>query len=98
MDIQLTCRHCELSEKVRDYATKKMERVLKHFDGVHSVEMTLSAEGVATKVELILGTVRSTRLVATASEAEPLAAIDVVMDKMDRQIKKVKDKLRERHA
>ena len=98
MDIQLTCRHCELPEEVRDYAAKKIERVLKHFDGVHSVEMILGAQAGETTVEMIVGTVRSQRLVATASGATMYAAIDVVSDKMDRQIKKLKGKLRDNHA
>ncbi len=98
MDIQLTCRHCALSDATRDYAGKKIERLLKHFDGVHSVEMILSADGDATKVELIVDTVRATRLVAAESAPEPHAAIDLVIDKMDSQIKKLKGKLRDRHA
>ena len=95
MDIQLTCQHCELSDEIRDYASKKIERVLKHFDGVHSVEMILSADGPATKVELIVATVRSQRLVATASAADATAAVDLVADKMDHQVRKTKEKLRE---
>lgn len=98
MDIQLTCRHCELSDDTRDYAGKKIERVLKHFDGVHSVEMILSADGDATKVEMIVGTVRGQRLVAAESASDAHAAIDLVIDKMDSQIKKLKGKLRDHHA
>ncbi len=98
MDIKLTCRHCELPNETRDYAAKKIDRLLKHFDGVHSVEMILGAEGDATKVELIVGTVRATRLVAAESAADAHAAIDLVIDKMDRQIQKLKGKLRDRHA
>lgn len=98
MDIQLTCRHCELPDDVRDYAGKKIERVLKHFDGVHSVEMILSAEGDQTKVEMLVGTVRNNRLVAAESAPTAMAAIDLVIDKMDRQIKKLKGKLRDHHA
>jgi putative sigma-54 modulation protein len=95
LDIQLTCRHCELPLDVREYASKKIDHVLKHFDGVHSVEMVFAAEGLATKVEMIVSTVRSHRLVATASAPEAKAAVDLVADKMDRQIKKEKEKLRD---
>ena len=98
MDIQLTCRHCELSDKTRDYAATKIDRVLKHFDGVHSVEMILSREGDSMKVELIVATVRATRLVAADSAPEAHAAIDLAIDKLDRQIQKLKGKLRDRHA
>jgi putative sigma-54 modulation protein len=49
-------------------------------------------------VELIVGTPRGQRLVATESAPEAHAAIDLVVDKMDAQIKKVKGKLRDHHA
>ena len=98
MDIQLTCRHCELSDGIRDYVAKKTERVLRHFDGVHDVEMVFSAEGAKTKVEMIVGTVRSQRCVAVASHEDMFAAVDLVADKMDHQVKKLKSKLRERHG
>ncbi len=95
VDIRLTCRHLGIKEDVRAYATKKLEHILKHFDGVHSAELILAEEGQGTKVEVILGTVRGQQLVAAADAAEPTAAVDLVMDKMDRQIKKAKEKLRE---
>ena len=98
MDIQLTCRHFDLSDEIRDYANKKIEHVLKHFDGVHSVEMILNAEAGSVTVELIVGTVHSQRLVATANATDVKVAIDVVEGKMDRQVKKTKEKLRGHHG
>ena len=71
------------------------KNLTKHFDGVHSVEMIITEEGQGTKVEVLIGTIRSHRLVAAADAADPTAAIDLVMDKMDRQVKKEKEKLRE---
>ena len=98
LDIQLTCRHCEITEKMRDYVEMKMERVLRHFDGVHFVEMVLSEDGTNTKAELIVGAVRGRRFVAAASHADIFGAVDLVADKMDRQVKKLKSKLRRHHG
>jgi putative sigma-54 modulation protein len=94
LDIQLTCRHCEITEEVREYVAAKMERVLRHFDGLHYVEMTFTPDGTGTKAELIVGTVRGQRFVATATHAEMFGAVDLVADKMDHQVKKLKGKLR----
>jgi ribosomal subunit interface protein len=99
LDIQLTCRHCQLADDVRDYATKKVEKLSKHFDGgVHGAELILTAEAGETKAELIIGTVRSQRLVATANAPTPQAAVDLAVDKMDHQVTKTKGKLRDHHA
>ena len=91
----MTCRHCELTEKLRAYAQQRVDHVLRHFDGVHNVAMVLSADGPETKVELVIGTVRGQRLAATASAGDATGAVDLVADKMDRQIKKLKEKLRD---
>jgi putative sigma-54 modulation protein len=98
LDIRMTCRHCELSDDLRDYVTKKMERVLRHFDAVHSVDVILSAEGAKWTAELIVGAVRGQRCVAEGVGDDAFAAIDVAVDKMDRQVMKLKGKLREHYG
>jgi putative sigma-54 modulation protein len=98
LDIRLTCRHCELSDELRDYVTRKTERVLRHFDGVHSVDVVLSAQGARWKAEMIVGAVRGQRCVAEGIEPDVFAAVDVAMDKMDVQVRKLKGKLREHYG
>jgi len=98
VDIQLTCRHCELSDDLRDYVGRKMERVLRHFDGVHSVEVILSAQGAIWTAEMIVGTVRGQRCVAEGTGDDVFAAVDLAADKMDRQVQKLKGKLREHYG
>jgi len=98
LNIQLTCRHCDVSDDVRDYAEKKTERLLRHFNGVHNVEMILSEEGGKPTVELVVSVVRGQHCVAKESAEDFTAAVDVVVDKLVRQLQKVKGKLRERHG
>jgi len=98
LNIQLTCRHGALSEKLRDYATKKTERLLRHFDGVHTVELILSSEGTREKAEMIVGVVRGRKCVAEATDDDVYAAVDTVVDRAIRQVSKLKGKLRERHG
>jgi len=98
LNVQLTCRHCEVSGEDRGYAAEKTERLLKHFDGVHSVELILTVEGGKPKVELIVGVVRGRRCVAESAADDLRAAVDLAVDKLVRQLQKLKGKLRERHA
>ena len=98
LKFQLTCRHCESSTTLRAYATKKAERLGKRFDGIHRLEMILSIEGGTPKAELVLGAVRGITCVAAATHDDMLAAIDLVVDKIDRQVTKLKGKLRGHHG
>jgi len=98
LNIQLTCRHGELTEKLRQYATRKVERLLKHFDGVHNVELIVSSEGGRQKAEVIVGVVRGRRCVAEETSEDLFAAVDAAVDKVVRQLSKLKGKLRGHHG
>jgi putative sigma-54 modulation protein len=98
LNLQLTCRHCTLDEATRDYVTTRVERVEKHFDKAHGVELILSIEGGLAKAELIVGVVRGQRCVAVESHQDVKAAVDLVVDKVVRQLQKVKGKLRDHHS
>jgi putative sigma-54 modulation protein len=98
MDIHLTCRRCELSDELRDYVTKKVERVVRHFDGVHNVAFVLSIERGKCRAEMIVNAVRGQKCIAEGTHEGMFAAVDLAVDKMDRQIKKLKGKLRETHG
>lgn len=96
MDVQLTCRHCKVSDELRDYAVKKTERLYKRFDGVHKVEIILTEEGGRAKAEIIVGVVRGRKCFAEETHDDMFAAVDIVVAKIDRQISKLKGKLRSR--
>jgi putative sigma-54 modulation protein len=87
-----------LSNEVRDYVEKKMDRVVRHFDGLHDAEVVLSADGGKWTAEVIVGAVRGQRYVAEGSETDVFVAVDIAMDKIDRQVRKLKGKLRERYG
>ena len=97
MDIRLISRHYEVTPDLRDYIDRKTERLCKHFDAIHSVEMILSMDGQMSKAELIVGTVRSRKCVAVEEHTDMYAAIDLVVDKVERQVTKMKEKLRSHH-
>lgn len=98
MDIQLTCRHCELSDEVRKYAADKAERLSERFKTIHSLELVLETGGGSVKAEMIVGGVRGQRFAAQAKNGEMLRAIDHVIGKIEKQVSKFEARLQERHG
>jgi len=91
MQIQLTGHHVEITPALRQHVTEKMERLARHFDHVSNVHVVLSVEKLRQKAEATINLSRGT--VFAEAEAEDMyAAIDVLIDKLDRQVKKQKEK------
>jgi putative sigma-54 modulation protein len=97
MQLSVTGHHVEVTEALRAYVQKKLERVIRHFDQVLDVHCILSVEKLRQKAEAVLkvggGTIH-----ADAENENMYAAIDELADKLDRLVKKRKEKLRDHHA
>jgi len=92
MNIHLTGRHLEITPAIRDYATGKIGKVKRHFDNVIDVNIILSVEKLKQKAEATIHI--SGKDVFVECEDENLyAAIDALVDKLDRQVIKHKEKL-----
>ena len=96
MQINLTGHHVELTSPLRDYVNSKMERLERHFDHVTNIHVILSVEKLRHKAEATMH-VSGGNLFADATEEDMYAAIDVLTDKLDRQIKKHKEKMKDHH-
>ena len=96
MQINLTGHHVDITEPMRDYVNSKMERLERHFDNVTDIHVILSVEKLRHKAEATLH-VSGARMYADAIEEDMYAAIDGLADKLDRQVKKHKEKLTDHH-
>ncbi len=96
MQIILTGHHVEITDSMREYVEDKMERLERHFDGVTNVHVVLSVEKMRHKAE---GSLRANGndLFADSTEEDMYAAIDSLVDKLDRQVKKHKEKMTDHH-
>jgi putative sigma-54 modulation protein len=92
MNLNITGHHVELTPAIREYATQKLDRVIRHFDHVTSVHVILSVEKLAQKAEVTLH-VKGKDIYADATDANLYAAIDLVADKLDRQVVKHKERV-----
>lgn len=92
MQIQLTGHHLELTDALRTYVTSKFERIARHFEQVLDVHVVLSVEKLVQKAEATVH-VSGGNVFADAKAEDMYAAIDALVDKLDRQIKKHKEKI-----
>jgi putative sigma-54 modulation protein len=97
MQLTLTGHHLEVTDSLRQYVEKKLDRVVRHFDQVIDVHCTLTVEKLTHRAEATLH-VPGGAIHADASEGHMYAAIDALSDKLDRLVKKHKDKKNDHHA
>ncbi|HOW76029.1 MAG TPA: ribosome-associated translation inhibitor RaiA [Candidatus Competibacteraceae bacterium] len=96
MQIKLSGHHVEITQALHDYVHDKLERIERHFDNVTSMQVILSVEKLRQKAEATLH-VAGNEIFADAVDEDLYAAIDALSDKLDRQIKKYKEKMTEKH-
>jgi putative sigma-54 modulation protein len=92
MNLQLTGHHVDITPALRDYVLNKLDRVTRHFDHVIDVTVVLTVDKLQQKVEATVH-VRGKDLHAESSEPDMYAAIDILADKLDRQVVKHKEKV-----
>ncbi len=91
MEIIIHSRHLNATEAIKGYINKKASKLTKYSTKITKIQFTLKIEGVNNIVEAICSAAGAT-LVAETSNADMYAAIDLVMDKLDKQIIKQKEK------
>ena len=97
MQINLSGHHLNITPALRSYVATKLNRIERHFDQVITAHVILTVEKERKKAE---ATVRVNRanLFADAEHNDMYAAIDRLIDKLDRQVKKHKEKLSDHRA
>lgn len=97
MNLHLTGHHLQITPAIRDYLALKLERITHHFDHVIDVNVIMSVEKLRQKVEANVH-VRGKDIFCESTDADMYAAIDSLIDKLDRNIIKHKEKnLAHRH-
>jgi putative sigma-54 modulation protein len=101
MQITIQGHQVDVTPALRDYCTSKFERITRHFDHLHELSIVLGIEKVLHKAEATMqfaGRKSGRKLHANATAADMYAAIDVLVDKIDKQVRKHKEKLTDHHA
>ena len=97
MNLHLTGHHVEITPAIREYVSSKLARITHHFDHVIDINVILTVEKLNQKVEASVH-VRGKDIHCECIDPDMYAAIDGLVDKLDRTIIKHKEKtLSHRH-
>lgn len=97
MQLDITGHHVEVTEPMREYVVSKLDKIERHFDLVSDVHCILTVEKLRHKAEATVS-VNGAKLYADATEDDMYAAIDGLADKLERRVRKHKEKLVDHHA
>ena len=96
MNLTVTGHHLDVTDSLRHYVTSKMERLERHSDDVTDIHVILTLEKQRQKAEATVN-VKGAQLFADTEEEDMYAAIDLLTDKLDRQLIKHKEKAKDHH-
>lgn len=92
MQVIVTGHHLEVTEALKAHVDSKFEKLARHFDNVTDVHVILTVEKLVHKAEATLQ-LSGAKLFAQDHQEDMYAAIDAMVDKLDRQIIKHKEKI-----
>ena len=96
MQIDITGHHVEVTPALRAYVTEKLQKLVRHFDQVISVHVILNVEKLEQRAEATVNAGGKT-LFATDSASDMYASIDGMVDKLDKQVRRYKDRITSHH-
>jgi putative sigma-54 modulation protein len=97
MDITVTFRHMDPTESLRDYAEEKVSKIDKYLDTVSEAHIVLTVEKFRHTADVTLS-IDGTRIKGVEETEDMYSAIDQVMDKIEKQVKKYLAKIKKRRS
>ncbi|MCL4746740.1 MAG: ribosome-associated translation inhibitor RaiA [Burkholderiaceae bacterium] len=94
MNLTISGHHLDITPALREYVTLKLERIARHFDRMIDVKVFMSVDKLIQKAEISIH-VPGKEIFAESSDEDLYAAIDSLVDKVDRQVIKYKSKQRD---
>ncbi|MCC6464645.1 MAG: ribosome-associated translation inhibitor RaiA [Planctomycetes bacterium] len=95
MRITITAKHVKVTDTMKEYAREKLERLERYFDRIASIQVILNQDGLDHVCEINVHTDTHNQLSAVVHNQEDMhAAVDLCLDKVHRQLQKVKEKIK----
>jgi putative sigma-54 modulation protein len=95
MNLNLTGRHLEITPAIREHVTSKLDKVKRHFDSVIDINVILSVDKLVQKAEATVH-LSGKNIHAETEDSNLYVAIDALIDSLDRQVLKHKEKFEAR--
>lgn len=97
MQLNVSGHHVEVTNSLREYVESKIQKTARHFDLVSDVHCILTVEKLRHKAEATVH-VNGGTIYADHTEEDMYAAIDGLVDKIERRVRKYKEKLVNHHV
>jgi len=97
LQVTVSGHHVDVTPAMKEYAFEKADKLARYF-GAKEAVVTLKIERDRQIAEMIIYAPRHHTLMAQTEQSDMYAAIDIVTDKMERQLKKLKEKWSDHHA
>jgi len=95
MRIDVVGKHLQITDAITQYATTKAEKLLKFFDGTQQITVVCEQLPHAKfAVEVRVDVVKHEDFIAHAETEDLYSAIDLAVDKVGRQVRDFKEKLK----
>jgi len=96
VQVNVIARHVEVSDHTKHFIEEKASRLPRYYDRVSAIEVILDQEGDLSSVEMIVRAAGSPDFVGKEVGPETKACVDLLIDKMERQLTRHKEKFRNR--
>jgi putative sigma-54 modulation protein len=96
VQIKISARHGHLSDATQDFIREKAQRLLRFFERLTSIEVTVDLKNEAKTVEFLVSAEHKHDFVARETNNDILAAVDLVLDKLEGQLRRYKEKVQDR--
>ncbi|MBI5777989.1 MAG: ribosome-associated translation inhibitor RaiA [Planctomycetes bacterium] len=96
-DIKITARHIKITKDVKEYLQGKFDLLERYFDQIKHVEVILDHDKSKFVIEAIVSVVRGKKLVSKISDYNHMSAINSIVDKIEKQLVKLKEKTKQPH-
>jgi putative sigma-54 modulation protein len=96
MQITVTGRHMGVSDALKEYCVQKADKLPRLFDRISAIEVVLDGKDGQHSAEMIVHSAGSPPFVASEQHDDAFAAVDLLMDKIEAQVRRFKQKQRNR--
>lgn len=95
MQVAITCRHGSINQELREYVTRKSEKLVRYLDQVSEIDVTFDFEGGRVNVEMLVEIDGYHTIVAHVEGEDARSTFDRTLPKMEHQVHRYKEKLRD---
>lgn len=91
INIKITARHLKITNEVKEYLQSKLNTLDRYFDRIKRIEVVLDHSRNLYELEIVVSVVLGKKIVLKTSHYNYIAAIDILVDKIERQLTKFKE-------